>query len=75
MMLFLKAQLTKDSTEGLRISILKRSKLNCRKINCLILVNGVLLWFQVAPCDRYQWNNDTILPGNDSDIRPIDEKF
>ena len=40
MMLFLKALLTKDSTEGLRRSTLKRSKLNCWKISGWILING-----------------------------------
>ena len=40
MMLFLKALLTKDSTEGLRRSTLKRSKLNCWKNSCWVLING-----------------------------------
>ena len=40
MMLFLKPLLTKDYTEGLRRSTLKRPKLNCWKISGWILVNG-----------------------------------
>ena len=40
MMLFLKALLTKDSTEGIRRLTLKRSKLNCWKISGWILING-----------------------------------
>ena len=79
MILFLKTLLTKDSTEGyidstkIDVCHLKRSKLNCWKISGWILVNGYGFKLHLVIDINGNIINATILPGNESDIRPVEK--